>query len=387
MDTSDSMGRDWMERTPGTPGYTGPRLNDAKAVISNFVRQYDVAADPDARIAFVTFGGSYKAASQLAPVRVGWSTSGCPDDTVITPTLCTDDMKWAPLQQASNNMATDGLTPGPVAFEAVEALLQNKRTPPAGKTYEQVVIFATDGVFNVCGSPQTVTPPIEQKPCPFGEIVPNDHTSTDTYYYNNPDYTLIPGRPLWQAQVIAKRIKSANIPLFVVALTPRCTPSPGLICFSTKGLPDISSGTGYYFEADDPSVLAGIYQHIANTIIETDCKPGNGEVVAPGTVIHLTQPGNPSFTKTATADSNGRWSFTGLTDGEYIVKADPVTLASQDGKSRTYTELVNKLNPNEEKQATVIINGQNPNGSSTPAAVKLTLPRGADGTYPDGCYH
>lgn len=74
-----------------------------------------------------------------------------------------------------------------------------------------------------------------------------------------------------------------------------------------------------------------------------------------------------------------------MIDGVYTIKADPITVTSQDGKSRTYSEVVNKLNPNEEKQATVVINGQSPNGSSEPAALKLTLPRGANGGYPDGC--
>lgn len=104
-----------------------------------------------------------------------------------------------------------------------------------------------------------------------------------------------------------------------------------------------------------------------------------------GRSIFIAEPGNPSFKKSTTADSNGRWSFKDLLEGDYIVKADPITMAYRDRKNRTYTYMVNKLNPNEEKQATVVITGQNPNGSSTPAGVELTLEPDENGVYPSGC--
>lgn len=379
MDTSGSMARDWNDIDRGA---SYARINDAKKVIRDFVRGYNVAVDPDARMSFVTFsgGGNGEPANQLARLVTPWTTSGCPEKTVITPTLCTDDMKWKSLQGSANSMTATGYTPGPVAFEVVETLLQNKRTPPAGKSYQQIVIFATDGVFNICGSVPPINPQILLNPCYYGRV-PENNTSK----LNDAGYMIMPGRPIWQAQEVAKRIKATSVPIFVIALTPKCTALDPNDCFSTKGLKEMSSGVGYYSEANSPTALAGIYERIAITVIETECKPGGDELIAPGTVIRLTQPGNPSVKLKVTADSNGKWSFKDLDEGQYIITADPIMFTSKDGKTRTYPELVNKLNPNEADQATIVINGQNPNGSSTPAAVKLTLEPDENGVYPSAC--
>lgn len=383
MDTSGSMGRDWYDGS-------GPaRLGDARNVIKSFVRNYDVPADIDSRMAFITFSGSgTKTLGNLARIEVPWTTSGCPRDSVITPTLCTDDKKWPLIQSKAAAMNANGLTPGPAALEQVEKLLKDKRTPPSGKTYRQVVVFATDGVFNVCGSTVQTTPAVPLNSCPFGDVVPKDKGITDPMYYDNPDYSSMPGRPLWQAKVLANRIKAAGTEIFIIALTPRCTPAPGKSCFITKGLPDLASGSDHYFEADAANILTDVYSHIEHTVVQTDCKPGEAlNDVAPGAVVRLTQPSDPNFKVPAvTADSNGSWTFKNIPAGKYVVTVDPLTLSSkEDGKSRTYSYVINLLNPNEEKQASVDIDSRFSNGSIVPAAVKLTLPRGENGATSNGC--
>ncbi len=74
MDTSGSMAYDWQDRDVGETGYkaANARVNDAKRVIKDFVRDYDISSDkgdPNARIAFVTFGGT------TAVVQSGFQTA------------------------------------------------------------------------------------------------------------------------------------------------------------------------------------------------------------------------------------------------------------------------------------------------------------------------
>ncbi len=69
-------------------------------------------------------------------------------------------------------MTPSGYTPGPTAFETVETLLANKRTPPAGKKYAQIVVFATDGVFNICGKD------VGERSCPTGSLTPREGNAT-----------------------------------------------------------------------------------------------------------------------------------------------------------------------------------------------------------------
>lgn len=371
MDTSTSMSWDWNDNDSG---YAASRLAAAKKALNGFVRSYDLTKDPDARMSFVTFGGT---GLSSAPTQVSWATSGC---TLfqITSTLCTDDKKWAPLQTKINAMVANGYTPGPLAFEKVELLLKDKRTPPAGKRYGQIVLFATDGVFNVCGHDTIVG----GSSCPAGQLVPFDKSlgSDPMSYLNNPQYNLMPGRPVWQGQQVAQRIKQAGARIFVVALTPRTG------AFSPKGLPEMSSGTNYYFEADDTNTLTKIYSQIDLTIKNGTCIPFEQLIAATGAKITLVQPGNPNATRTTTADASGNWSFGKVAAGSYQIKVDTLSVKSpEDGITRQYVRVVNLANPNEEGQVSLDITAERPNGAIYRAPILMTMDRDKSGALQNGC--
>jgi hypothetical protein len=114
MDLSESMKWDWHDRWSHESGFSGARLNDARAAIRDIVRGYDVEADPDARMALVTFKNN------SADLRVGLTTNGCPEPTLEEPDReCTDDEKWEDIQAAAATLTASGATPGPLAFEVV----------------------------------------------------------------------------------------------------------------------------------------------------------------------------------------------------------------------------------------------------------------------------
>jgi Flp pilus assembly protein TadG len=372
MDTSASMEFDWNDRRKGTAGYQYPRINDAKKAVVDFVQGFDIAGDPDARISFVTFGGT---GNNAAKIQSNWTTSGC-TPAEISSNACTTQKKWASIQQKATSMTTNGYTPGPIAFEAVEDLLRSKRQPPAGKQYRQIVLFATDGVFNVCGKDRGA------QDCPYSKLVPFDGSGGNNpeYYLNNPSYNMVSGRPVWQAQQVASRIKNSGARVFVVALTPRGGD------FNPAGLPEMSSGTGYYYEADDGGAMANIYARIKEKIDGDRCQPMEGWQPAEGAQIKLTQPSNPTFLKTVIADTNGQWRFADLEAGQYVVKSDPVTITSrEDGKTRKYSRLRNGFNLSEENQASININPQYPNGATVYSELLLSLPLGPDGAPLNGC--
>lgn len=407
MDTSTSMSYDWSDRPRGRLGYDGkPRIDDAKTAVINFVKGYDISAetgDPDARIAFVTFGGAgpgkcdtvmgslspsqcppygggkMSAGFDPAVVQVNWTTACAAADI---PLNCNGTSnKWSTIQTKANSMDPLGVTPGPIAFEEVENLLRNKRTPPAGKKYGQIVVFATDGVFNVCGTDKGV------ENCPYGQMVPPDGSggSDRTFYTNNPGYNAVSGRPIWQAQQVATRIKNSGARIFVIAETPTCGDEGN--CFTPIGLPDISSGSGYYYTAKDASAMANIYATIRDRINYDQCIPHEVTQQAANTTIVLTQPNNPTWTMSTVADSSGNYSFGNLPAGQYILKINPApTLTSpEDQLARTYPRLRNSRNLTEEGQASVYINPQFPDGATVYSEVILSLPYADDGTLNNGC--
>lgn len=385
MDRSGSMSYDWQDDRPeDTANYAYPRMNDARVAVRDFVRNYDLTKDPDARMSFVTFGGT---GSTAVTQEVGWATSGC-TMFQITSTLCTDDMKWAPIQSRAENVQTDGWTPGPLAFEQAKTLLGNRRTPPAGKNYGQIVLFATDGVFNVCGNyidpgPVTsaCTPQTAGEQVPFDGSYPGTGNEAD-YYLNNPGYNQMPGRPIWQAQQVAMQIKSElGARIFVVALTPRGG------AFSPAGLPEMSSGgNDYYFQADDANTLANIYTRIDQQLLVGDCLPFEKKSPVGGVTVTLSQPGNPNADVTTTTDANGNFRFTDLVDGSYTVEVQDRTLTSpEDGISRTYSRIINANNPSEEGKLSIDLSRERPNGSISRADILWTMPLGDNGAPLNGC--
>lgn len=381
MDTSGSMGWDWNDRESGEAGYQYPRLNDAKKAIVNFVQSYDIKDDPDARIAFVTFSGT---GSNAAVVQQDW-TAACAASKLANNCNSTagdtsNANKWKTIQDKANAMTANGYTPGPQAFEKVEALLKNKRTPPAGKEYGQIVLFATDGVFNVCGST------VGQVNCPAGTLVNSQGYANAIY---DAGFNMVSGRPVWQAQQVAGRIKGAGASVFVVALTPTCQPNDPQ-CFQTSGLTEMSSGSGYYYSAKDGSAMQNIYSLINTKIDDDTCKPeedGDPGIFAEGATVTLTQPSNPTFLKKTTTDSNGYYRFENLPAGDYVVKVNPSFSAKSpvDGLYRKYSRLRNGYNLAEETQASVYVNSEYPDGSTVPSEIRLSMPLGPDGTQLNGC--
>ncbi len=374
MDTSGSMARDWYERSYGDTGFQGSRINDAKQVVSDFVKGYDISAatgDPDARMAFVTFGGTTDAGNDPAVVRVNWTTA-CSLTAILTNCGGTS-LKWPTIQSSANAMSASGYTPGPIAFEEVENLLRNKRTPPAGKKYAQVVVFATDGVFNVCGTDRGV------QSCTYGKL-------SNANYVRDAGYNAVSGRPIWQAQQVAARIKNSGARIFLVAEQASCALNDS-DCFDTTGMMDMSSGSGYYYSASDGSALSSIYGLIQDHIVNDTCVPHETTQPAANVTVVLTQPNNPTWSMSTTADSSGNYSFGRLPAGEYVLKVNPspTVTSSEDYLARTYSRLRNSRNLSEEGQASIYINPQFPNGSTVYSQVMLSLPFADDGSLNNGC--
>ncbi len=366
MDVSTSMQRDWNDGTSGPA-----RAEDAKRALLNFIRGYNVQGDPDARMAYVSFGGT---GTNAVITEQGWSTACSTPQTDCG----TDANKWSGIQTKITNMTHRGGTPGAMAFERVEELLRSRRTPASGKQYVQVVIFATDGIFNVCGSE------IGQEPCPWG-----------TKVNGNVAQNLVSGRPIWQAQQVAARIKATwaapmAVPpqIYMVTLVPNCSSlTPDEDCFTTTGLPEMSSGTGYYYSARDGSSLDGVYGQIGNAIPQPGCRPGEKIDPAVGARMVVMQPNNPTSAIPVEADNDGVWRVTGVEAGQYVVKVDPAYAARspEDNLWRTYSRVRNWYDLNEETQASILINPQFPNGATVYSEVRVSMPIGTDEAPVDGC--
>jgi len=368
MDTSGSMAWDWNDRDTGSQNQ---RLNDAKRVLKDFISGYDTSqatGDPDARIALVTFGGSKNE-----------------NDLKIRATNWTSAQDWGSLQTQIDGLQPDGLTPGPLGFEEVEKLLKpnTKRTVPSSKMYNQVVIFATDAVFNVCGNDEPT--PRNTSRCDSGKIVPNDGTGGNNYL-NSAQYNMVEGRPIWQAQQVANRIKALGAKLFVVALTPTC-PANSSTCFNPAGLPEMSSGSGYYYQANNNQALTQIYNNVRGAIVTIGCTALEERELAAGAKVTLTKPGNPTWKMEATTDKHGNFRFTEEVEaGEYVVTAAPLSItSSEDGKQRTYSRVRNARDLSEEGQASVHITSDLRNNAPVVPQLLLSLPTTADGTPHNGC--
>lgn len=380
MDTSSSMSYDWKDRRPNTAGYEYARMVDAKKAVVNFVQSYDIKDDPDARMAFVTFSGT---GSNAGVVRQSWQTA-CSASKIAnncnnTAGDTSNVNKWRAIQDSANAMKPDGYTPGPIGFEKAEDLLKNRRTPPAGKQYGQIVLFATDGVFNVCGGDKGV------ENCPRAQLVPCAK-GNDNNCLANPSYNMVSGRPVWQGQQVANRIKGSGARVFVVALTPTCL-SGATDCFNPAGLPEMSSGSGYYYQANDGSAMQNIYANIKTKIEGDVCEPKQKTEFAGGAMMVLTRPDNPTFSRSVVADGEGNWGFNNLESGNYVVKVKPdLSLKSaEDGLYRKYTRLRNGFNLSEETQASIYLNPQYPDGATVYSEVLLSMPMDKTGTPLNGC--
>jgi hypothetical protein len=400
MDTSLSMSFDWYDRQSGQTGYvaSNARINDAKRVITDFVRNFDLTkdtGDPDARIAFVTFGGTAPgkndpslggntpAGFDPAIVQEGWATA-CAADQIEDDCGASASLKWAAIQTKAAAITPRGVTPGPIGFEEIENLLKSKRTPPPGKKYEQIVVFATDGVFNVCGATAGT------RSCPYGEVVPadssNSASSDITYRLYNAGYNAVSGRPVWQAQQVANRIKASGARIFVVSLTPTCL-AGNSSCFDPAGLPEMSNGTGYYYKANDAGAISEIFATIQQKIVYDTCIPREVTDEAAGATVVLTSPENPTFKLQTVTDPSGTYVFNNLVAGEYVVRVNPALSVSspEDGLVRTYSRLRNSLSLSEETQASVYINPQYPNGATEYSSILLSLPVGSDTAPNNAC--
>jgi hypothetical protein len=388
VDNTDAMRYDWSNRANGSGRRA--RLEDAKDAVRNFVRQFDVSAtgDPDARIALVTYRGSMNDGDWRIQTVAGFQRACAPEALALSNPCAGETNKWSSIQNGATSMTSSGRVPGPNALETVEQLLQNRRVPPEGKAYRQVVIMVSGSVFNVCGGDQG------QNTCNNKHLVPTaGGGNANANYYNNATYNIQPGRPIWQAQRVASRIRSAGAQIFVVALTPPCSNGNNADCFDPNGMIDISSSSEYYQQVAYADDLASRFAQIRQRIegwareqtYEPVCVPQDTWTATQGVKITLTQPENPSWSKQIVTDTNGGYSFDTLSASQYVLKAEPFTLTSSDGRTYTYSRVRNGYNLVEEGQASVFISPEYPNKTPVHSELWLSLPYGQDGTPLNAC--
>jgi hypothetical protein len=149
----------------------------------------------------------------------------------------------------------------------------------------------------------------------------------------------------------------------------------------------MSSGSGYYYQANDSSALTRIFSMIRETIVTATCIPQEMTQQATNAKVLLTQPDNPTWSKQAITDSSGVFLFSNLAAGQYIVKIEsaPSVKSPEDSLTRTYSRVRNGRSLSEEGQASVYINPQFPNNASVPAQLLVSLPIAADGSPNNGC--
>ncbi|PLS81379.1 MAG: hypothetical protein CYG59_05960 [Chloroflexi bacterium] len=392
MDTSGSMNFDWNDRRPGAytesgnpdPGYQYPRFDDAKRVIKEFVRNYDLTTDPDARISFITFGGS-GTLEQSTKIQDNWIHACVTYPATLCPT--NPALKWPTIQLHADNLTATGGTPGPYAFERVISQLQNSASTRNGKPVRKVVIFATDGVFNICGTePNTAT-------CPKGDnVCPDSPFDARESCLNDPQYQAIKPRPIWQAQRLASRVKLLGASVYMVAVEPTCTPTSGHYCFNPYGLAEMSSGgdatsgNNYYFSAHDKDGLNHVYSQILGSLGPDRCVPLEQTELAGELVVELRKSDGSTWSRTTTsADVTGEYSFTDLEPGEYYVTVAPKEIYSpEDQITRRYSRVRNPLNAGEQGRSSVYINPQYPEGAVVYTETMLAL-KLVNGVPLNGC--
>jgi hypothetical protein len=202
---------------------------------------------------------------------------------------------------------------------------------------------------------------------------------------NSADYNLVEPRPVWQGQQRAAEIKAKGASIFTIALKGPC-PAGSTSCFDPKGLPEMSSGAGFHYEVNDANALNNIFQLILAKLDNDQCVPKEQIELAPGATMTLSDPHNPTVRRTTTADAEGRWQFTDLPAGQYVVKANAYTRTSpEDGLTRMYSRVRNALDLAEEGQASFSLNPQWPDRSFVYGEVLLSLHTNQDGTPHNGC--
>jgi hypothetical protein len=152
-------------------------------------------------------------------------------------------------------------------------------------------------------------------------------------------------------------------------------------------LKDMSSGSNYYYQADDSAAMAGIYDTVREKINYDTCVPGEVTQPAAGASVLLTKPDNPTWSMRTVTDSAGAFQFGDLLAGQYVVKVEPsLTLVSpEDGLKRTYSRTRNGRSLSEEGQASAYISPQYPDGATVSTQLLLSLPLDENGSPHNGC--
>jgi hypothetical protein len=378
MDESASMSYDWKDQRNNV-AEKDKRITAAKESIKTFVREYDLSSDPEARMAFIEFSGKDGERNDRARLMVNWTTACAAGQ--IASNCGSLDNKWKSIQTAANNLSPNGSTPGPYALERTLAQLQSAQTRrSSGKEVRTVVLFATDGVFNICGSNpnNSACPKSQHPPCTLD-------SSNSSICTNNADYNLVAPRPVWQGQQIADQIKTTGASVFVVALKPDCPPDSD-DCFNPKGLYEMSSGQGYYYQVSDAEAMKSIYQRILAKIENETCVPMEQVDLAPEVTVRISDPTNPGFKASVKTDSQARFVFEDLVPGQYVITADAKEFYSPEDKLyRTYGRVRNALNPAEEGRASFDLNPAWPNKSTVEGELRLSLSTDDKGVPYNGC--
>jgi Flp pilus assembly protein TadG len=334
------------------------RKDDVRSSLEDFAE--DLAEDEDIgedhNLKVVTYGN---------PSGVGlyttWDQPWLSGSEAITTNI---DSALSDIDKALATVVAGNQRPGARALANAGTYLSSS---PGGAGNKKVIIMVVDGVMNVCSTP-------------VGGVCVADGPApgTTSTQWTSAAAQLTGNWPLWQAQEEADRLHrptsvgGLGAQIFVIALTRSNEATTGW--FDTRGLRDIASGPGYYYDVATASELDQALESIERVIKNGPsadsahstiayCNPTSQLLAAPSVRITLVDD-NGHAAKEVTTDAAGNFVFTGVRPGDYTFKLESTIGGPPTIFGRTYSRVFD-------------YNDRSRTGSAANNAIGITIDKGA----------
>ena len=321
----------------------------------------DGDGDPENQMAVVSYGNSGGGGAPYGTWSSGWK-----DLTITETDTITEAIDAVPGMVRAGNQR-----PGWTGLDEANRLLNNGARSGVNKH----VVMVVDGVMNVCGYASGA--------CGTGQPTAQFNGAFDNW--SDPLTQLNGEWPLWQAQNRAAAMRAAGVIIHVVALTEPDSRASGF--FNTRGLRDISSGPGYYYEVQDEAQLAQAFRDIWSVVnrgpsatghsTQASCNPSSQvQALAGARVTLYNLNGTPARPQVITG-ADGSFIIDNVNPGTYTLS---VSSAQGNGPpvvfGRTYSRTFNNDNRAQEGDIPISVS---PSG----AAITLLL-RGTEDNHLPG---